>query len=406
MLKNRDCYMKTLMEFKDKQVIKIVTGMRRCGKSSLLLLFAQKLLELGVPSERIIKMNFESMSFDSIRDYRDLYSNITSQLPKEGKVYLILDEVQMVERWEKAINAVSVDCDADIYITGSNAYLLSSELSTLLSGRFVEIKMLPLSFREYIDFNNFDAGVSHDEQFESFLKFGGMPAVSEYGFNQNRINDMLDGIFSTVILKDVMARNTVTDENLMGKIVRFMADNIGNPSSPNSTANFLASGREIHKNDKVPANRTVSTYMDMLEKAYIFYKLNRFDIKGKEYLKTQAKYYIVDTGIRNMLLGYRDADRGHILENVVCLELLRRGYRLSIGKVGDKEIDFIAENQDSRVYIQVAETLRGAETLKRELASLAAVSDNHEKMIITSDHSFIKSENGIKLVNIIDFLLE
>lgn len=405
-MKNRDIYMKTLLDFKDKNVIKIVTGIRRCGKSSLLELFSEKLKELGVNEQNIIKINFESMRFSEITDYKKLYAYIEKNISKNGKTYIVLDEIQVVASWEKAINSFLVDFDVDIYITGSNAYLLSSELSTFLSGRYVEIKMLPLSFAEFLDFNSFDVGATDEEKFEYYLKYGGMPAIAEFNFDTNLINNMLEGIYSTVILKDVMSRNKLSDQALLQKIVMFLADNIGNVTSPNSIGNFLSSEGDLSAKKKNPANRTVENYITMLQNSFVFYGIKRYDIKGKQYLKTLGKNYIVDTGMRNMLLGYRDVDRGHILENVVFFELLRRGYRVSIGKIYEKEIDFVAETPDDKIYIQVSESIKNPDTLERELSPLREVNDNYEKIILSADRNFVKSYDGIKVRNIIDFLLK
>ena len=404
---NRDVYMSTLLEFKDKKVIKIVTGMRRCGKSTLLQLFAQKLLADGIPDKNIIQMNFESIQYDEIRNYVDLYSAVKKGIAPVGKSYIILDEVQMVNSWERAINSLFVDYDADIYITGSNAYLLSSELATLLSGRYVEIKMLPLSFQEFMDFHVFEESVIEEEKFERYLMFGGMPAAAEYGFQQQRINEMLEGVYSTVVLKDVVARNNINDPALLQKIVLFLADNIGNITSPNRIGNFLMDDRAVEtEKGKSPASRTVENYILALQNAFIFYGIKRYDVKGKQYLKTLGKYYIVDTGIRNMLLGYRDVDRGHILENIVYFELLRRGYRVSIGKIGEREIDFIAEKPDDKKYYQVTESLLGESVREREFAPLRDIRDNYEKIVLSMDKSFIHSYDGIKQKNIIEFLME
>lgn len=405
-MKNRPDYLKVLREFKDKKVIKIVTGIRRCGKSSLLQLFAQSLVESGVPVDKIIQMNFESMAYREIEDDLNLYNYLRHKIQPMGKTYIILDEVQMVSQWERAINSLQVDFDVDIYITGSNAYLLSSELSTLLSGRYVEIKMLPLSFKEFLDFHEFAVGIGLDEKFQNYLQYGGMPAIAEYNFNQPRINEMLEGVYATVILKDILERNKVGDQPLLQKIVRFLADNIGNIVSPNSIGNILAHEGNLDKSKKSPASRTVESYLDMLHKSYIFYSAGRYDIKGKQYLKTLGKHYIVDMGIRNMLLGYRDADRGHILENIVFLELLRRDYKVYIGKIGEKEIDFIAEKPAEKLYVQVTETMLGEETRTRELTPLMEVKDNYEKVILSLDKNYITSYEGIKVKNIIDFLLE
>jgi predicted AAA+ superfamily ATPase len=403
---DRPTYMKTLQEFRDKKVIKIVTGIRRCGKSTLLLMFAEYLRRSGVPENRIIHMNFESYRWKDLTDYQKLHDAVAERIIPGGKTYIILDEVQMVQGWPKAIDSFLVDFDTDIYITGSNAYLMSSELSTLLSGRYAEIKMFPLSFREFLDFNTFAPDVSLDEKFQKYLQFGGMPAVSEYDFNQERINDVLQGIYSTVILKDVLERNKIAEQALLRKIVAFLADNIGSTVSPNSIGNFLASQDSVDKSKKNPASRTVEMYIGYLQSAFIFYGAQRYDIKGKQYLKTLGKYYIVDTGLRNMLLGYRDTDRGHILENTVYFELLRRGYRVSIGIVGGKEIDFVAEKPERKMYVQVAESISGAETRERELAPLQSIPDNYEKIVLSMDRSYVNSYAGIKTENVIDFLLE
>jgi hypothetical protein len=403
---DRPAYMKTLQEFRDKKVIKIVTGIRRCGKSTLLLMFVEYLRKSGVPEDHIIHMNFESFQWKDITDSQELYDTIAKRIVRTGKTYIILDEVQMVQGWSKAIDSFLVDFDVDIYITGSNAYLMSSEFSTLLSGRYVEIKMLPLSFREFLDFNTFAPDVSVDEKFQKYLQFGGMPALSEYDFNQERINDVLQGIYATVILKDVLERNKIADQAPLKKIVAFLADNVGNIVSPNSISNFLASQSDISKDKKNPASRTVETYIGYLQNAFVFYSAPRYDIKGKQHLKTLGKYYIVDTGLRNMLLGYRDTDRGHILENVVYFELLRRGYRVSIGLLGGKEVDFVAEKPEHMMYVQVAESMASAETRERELAPLQNIPDNYEKVVLSMDKSYVTSYAGIKAQNIIDFLLK
>ncbi|MDR1649767.1 MAG: ATP-binding protein [Synergistaceae bacterium] len=399
--------MNALREFRDTSFIKIVTGIRRCGKSTLLKLFSGELRQSGVDEAHILEINFESMRYRDILHYLSLYDYVKAKMPELGKTYLFFDEIQMVRDWQRAIDSFCVDFDVDIYVTGSNAYFLSSEFATLLSGRCVEIRMLPLSFHEFLDFYAFGPSIGLEEKFQTYLKFGGMPAIHEIGFNEPRVNDMLEGVYSTVILKDVMERNKLTDQTLLRKIVTFLADNLGNVTSPNSISKVLANeGRAgVREQRKAPASRTVDNYIEMLQNAFIFYGASRYDIKGKQLLKTLNKYYIVDIGIRNMLLGYRNMDRGHILENVVYLELLRRGYRVFIGKAGEKEIDFVAERPSDRKYIQVAETLAGEETRSRELEPLRSVADNYEKIVLSMDRSFIQSYDGIKAVNIIDYLL-
>ena len=404
----RDTYMNTLLSFKDKDMVKIITGIRRCGKSTLLAMFVEKLLECGVSQSNIIRINFESLQYEAIKDYKDLYHEVAGRMKAPGKYYIILDEVQMVSGWMRAVNSFRVDFDADIYITGSNAFLLSSDFATMLSGRYIEIKMLPLSFKEYLAFNTFDASISDDQKFDSYLKYGGMPTVAENNFRQRDINVALDGIYSSVILRDVVERNKITDQALLRKLVLFLADNIGNLTSPNNIGNALVHEGDLdeEKKRKNPAGKTISAYITALEKAYVFYGASRFDIKGKQYLKTQSKYYMVDTGIRNMLLGYRDVDRGHILENVVYFELLRRGYDVSIGKTGEKEVDFIAVNPEEKKYYQVTESMAGESTRERELKPLRGINDNYEKVVLSMDRSFVSSYGGIKVLNLVDFLLD
>ena len=405
-MKNRDEYLKKLIVFKDKSQIKVITGVRRCGKSALLELFKEYLLkECNADAKNIVQINFELEEFRNIVDSTDLYDYIKERIKKtKGTVYLLLDEIQVVKNWEKAVNSLNIDSDVDIYITGSNAYLLSSELSTFLSGRYVEIKMLPLSYKEFLDFNNLE---SSRENFDLFLKYGGMPAVSEYEFNEVGTYTMLEGIYSTAMLKDVIERNNFGNEKLLRNIVLYLSDNIGSFISARNISNYLSSNKEYVEDEKKgTGHSTVLSYISALEKAFIFYPVSRYDIKGKEYLKTLQKYYIVDTGIRNMLLGYRDVDRGHILENVVYLELLRRGYKVSIGKVGSKEVDFVATKPDEKTYFQVTESLLDKSVKERELSALQSIKDHHEKVILSMDVNFVMSENGIKFKNIIDFLLE
>ncbi|MCL2249468.1 MAG: ATP-binding protein [Oscillospiraceae bacterium] len=400
-MKNRQSYINTLLEFLDKEVIKVIMGVRRCGKSTLMKLFIDELKKRKIPPKNIIHINFESMKYSDITDYRLFYDYVAEYISENGRTYLLIDEPQNVIGWEKAVNSFKVDFDCDIYITGSNARLLSSELSTLIAGRYVEIDLYPLSYKEYLDFHGID---KNDKTFQGYLKFGGFPSIVELGDNVDRINDVLDGIYNTVIVKDVIAKNKIKDEELLQKIVAFLADNVGNSTSSNSIANSLLSDRRIENTQRAPAASTVESYISALQKAFIFYEARRYDIKGRNLLKTLGKYYIVDIGLRNMLLGYRDIDRGHILENVVFLELKRRGYNIFIGKVGEKEIDFIAEKASHKMYIQVCETLGDDKTLERELAPFLAIQDNYEKMIITNDKTFVESYEGIKIKNVTEWL--
>lgn len=396
------------MEFKDKDIVKIVTGIRRCGKSTLLDLYVDYLLNNGVKAENILHMNMESLQHRDLLGYLAFYDYVSRRIVKGEKNYLIFDELQAVTHWEKAIESFRLDFDVDIYITGSNAYLLSTEFSTLLSGRYVEIRLLPLSFAEFLTFYSFEPSVTMEDKFQKYLQFGGMPILKQFDFNTARVNEVLEGIYSTVILRDVLQRNKATDQTLLNKLVLFLADNIGSVNSPNKIGNVLSNEGDIDhaKGKHNVAGKTVDKYIEMLKSAFIFYSVSRYDIKGKQLLKTLGKNYIIDLGFRNMLLGYRDADRGHILENVVFLELLRRDYRVSIGKIGETEVDFIAEKPDEKIYIQVTETMSGEATRERELRPLRLISDNYEKIVLSMDKSFIKSYEGIKAVNIIDFLLD
>lgn len=403
---NRPAYLNQLIQNKDVDLVKIVTGIRRCGKSALLDLFHQYLVESGITESNIIHMNLESLRYRSITDYLTFYDYVSERIAKEGKTYLIFDEPQAVEHWEKAIESFRLDFDVDIYITGSNAYMLSSEFSTLLSGRYIEIRLLPLSFKEFLTFYEFSESITMEEKFQRYLQFGGMPILREYHFNEPRSNQALEGIYSTVVLRDVLQRNPQADPATMQKIMLFLCSNIGSITSPNSIGNVLSNEGDI-KTGKVKniAGKTVEKYIAMLRSAFIVSSVGRYDVKGKQLLKTLGKNYIVDIGFRNMLLGYRDVDRGHILENIVYLELIRRDYNVYIGKVGETEIDFVAEKPNEKLYIQVTESMQSTETRERELRPLRMISDNYEKIVLSMDHSYINSYDGIKSINLIDWLL-
>lgn len=397
---NRENYMNKLLSYKDTEFIKVITGIRRCGKSSLLKLFMNKLKEEN-SRINIIYMNFESFEFDKIIDYKDMYIEIKKQIRGKEKAYILLDEVQRVTNWEKCVNALSVDFDCDIYITGSNAYLLSSELSTYLSGRYIEIKMLPLSFKEFLEFSNFKSNVSIDEKFNQYMQYGGMPGVIKLSNDYDLFNDAIKGIYNTVFMKDVIEKNKLTDASLLEKVLKFLMSNTGSLISSKKIADFLTS-----QGTKVTHN-TILNYLTMLENAYIIYKAPRYDIKGKELLKTLEKYYIVDIGIRNSILGFRDSDYGHIIENIVFLELLNKGYTVTVGKNDSLEVDFIATTSKEKKYYQVTLSLLEENVRNREFAPLKNINDNYEKTILTLDRVYNEtSEEGIKCRNIIDFLLE
>ena len=403
---NRPAYLQQLIEHRDVELVKIITGIRRCGKSSLLDLFHQYLLDSGVEPQQIIHMNLESLRYRDLTDYLPFYDYVSERIAPAGKTYLLFDELQAVTHWEKAIESFRVDYDVDIYITGSNAFLLSTEFSTLLSGRYVEIPMLPLSFKEFIRFYEFAPSVSVEEKFQRYLQFGGMPILREYKFNEARSNQALEGIYSTVVLRDIMQRSNQVSQNILQKIMMFLCSNIGSITSPNSIGNVLSNEGDIQSGKgKNIAGRTVDKYISLLRNAYIFYTVGRYDVKGKQLLRTMGKNYIVDLGFRNMLLGYRDADRGHIIENIVFLELLRRDYRVYIGKMGDTEVDFVAEKPHDKIYIQVTESMQSPETRERELRPLRMIRDNYEKIVLSMDRSYIDSYDGIKALNLVDWLL-
>lgn len=430
-LKNRDLYLDKLIAFKDTEPVKIVTGIRRCGKSSLLKLMVEHLKNNGIDADRIIEMNFESGEYKDMTS-DEVYSFVKSKCG-EKRMYLFFDEIQRIDKWEEAINAFRVDLDCDIYVTGSNAYLLSSEYSTYLSGRCVEIKMLPLSFKEFIRFNDLElklvksalggekkvivdgAGTQYslNEVFDAYLRFGGMPGIADVGLEQDRAFILLDGIYSTVVIRDILEREKrrgqrqITDAVLLRKIILFLCDNIGSSVSATSIGNILVNEGllEVGKRKGKPSGHTIQAYIETLLESYFFYDIKRFDIKGKEYLRTLGKYYIVDAGLRNYLLGIRDRDRGHIIENVVYLELLRRGYDVAIGKLDNMEIDFIAADTTDKLYVQVTESMALETVRARELAPLQKVSDNYEKIVLSMDDGTISYE-GIKQINLIDWLLQ
>lgn len=397
---NREKYLSKLKKTKNLDLIKVITGIRRSGKTTLLLMYRDFLLNSGVCDENIIYINFESGSYNNLINSLDLYNYIKDKI-NNGKNYILLDEIQMVTNWQKAVNSIKVDFDTDIYITGSNAYLLSGELATLLSGRYIEIKMYPLSFKEFIDFNKGAFG-NNDEIFEKYLKYGGLPSISSMYCEPEIINSYLTDIYNSVIKKDIIDRNNIKDVHLLEKIIIYLSSNIGSLVSPNSMSNYLSSNKIVSNCN----HQTIDNYLIMLQNSFIIYKANRYDIRGKELLKTLGKYYISDLGIRNNLLGFKNIFEGHILENIVFLELLRRGYKVYVGKIGDCEVDFVAEDVNEVKYYQVTQSLNDENVFKREMRSLQMINDNYEKTIITMDRSINNNIDGIKIKNIIDFLLE
>lgn len=431
-LKRRDIYLNKLIGFRDTEPVKVVTGIRRCGKSSLLKLMIQHLKDTGVLPEQIIEMNFESFDFRGM-GAEDIYGYVKERIVPKKRMYLFFDELQRIEAWEDAINAFRVDLDCDIYITGSNAYLLSSEYSTYLSGRCVEIKMLPLSFKEFLDFNGFEVKKTQSalggfrkqvfdgngeryelrEAFDAYMQFGGMPGIADVGLEQEKALSLLDGIYSTVVVRDILEREKrrdrrqITDPALLRKIVLFLADNIGSNVSAASIGNTLVNEGLLDdgKRKGAPSAHTVQAYVNALLESYFFYEIKRFDIKGKAYLRTLGKYYIVDIGLRNYLLGFRNRDSGHAIENVVYFELLRRGYDVAIGKVGNAEVDFIASTANEKKYIQVTESMMSEDVRRRELAPLQNIHDNYDKIVLSLETGLDISYEGIKSENLMDWLL-
>ena len=432
-LKNRDRYLKKLIGFQDTEPVKVITGIRRCGKSSLLKLMIRHLRETGIEQEQIVEMNFESHDFRNMTS-DEVYNYVKEKAVPGKRMYLFFDELQRIDAWEDMVNSFRVDLDCDIYITGSNAYLLSSEYSTYLSGRCVEIKMLPLSFREFLDFHNFEVretgsalggtrrqafdqgGERYDlrEVFDAYMRFGGMPGIADIGLDQEKALSLLEGIYSTVVVRDILEREKrrgqrqITDSALLRKIVLFLADNIGSNVSVSSIGNTLMNEGLLEggKRRGTPSAHTVQAYIDALLESYFFYEIKRFDIKGKEYLRTLGKYYIVDIGLRNFLLGFRNQDSGHAIENIVYFELLRRGYDVAIGKIGNQEVDFIATTADDKLYIQVTESMQSEDVRKRELAPLQKIRDNYEKLVLSLNPGLDASYDGIKSLNLVDWLLD
>ncbi len=398
-MKNRDLYLNKLIQFRDKPLIKVITGIQRCGKSTLLHLFEKHLLETGISADYIIRMNFESFEFNDVTNYKELHTLIQNRLTNKDEChYLLLDEIQQIPSWEKVVNSFLVDANVDIYLTGSNAYLLSSELSTLLSGRYVEIKMQPLSFKEYLDFTG-DNKEALPQLFANYLRYGGLPTITDLLDRPDTIGPFLEGVYNTVLIKDVIERNKIRDPALLENILKYIAANIGNVVSTKKISDYLtSSGRKV-------TSETIDNYLKMLENAFIIYKANRYDLKGKLFLKTLEKYYLVDMGLRNQLTGLYNTDYGHVLENIVYLELLRRGYAVTIGKIGTLEVDFVATKSDEKNYYQVSTTILDETTRQRELRPLEAISDNYPKFILTMDNPVFNDYSGIKIVNILDFLL-
>lgn len=398
-------YLDQLINWKDEQVIKVVTGIRRCGKSTLLLQFQQWLKENGVTDEQIVSVNFEELEYEELLDYKKLYQYLKERLVSGKTTYIFLDEIQKVSSFEKVVDSLYVKPNVDLYITGSNAYMLSGDLATLLTGRYVEIKMLPLSFGEFLSMT----GLEPEQGFPEYLRSGGMPYIAAMNRTDEKVSTYLEGIYNTVIVKDIEDRQArkesdpskrkITDIALLKTIAKYLASVIGNPVSVRSITDYLISnGRKISPN-------TVNDYVEALTESFIFYPAERFDIVGKQLLKANRKMYIVDLGLRNHILPRRNYDLGFSLENMVYFELLRRGYKVTIGRVGNTEVDFVAEKQGAYEYFQVTADMTAKETFDREIRPLENIRDNYEKTILTMDRLTPGNYNGIQVRYLLDWLI-
>lgn len=400
-------YLEKLKLWKDEQVIKVVTGIRRCGKSTLLMQYQDYLKQSGVDADRIIAINFEELEYEELCDYKKLYEYIKARLSSDKTTYIFLDEIQKVPYFEKAVDSLYVKQGTDIYITGSNAYMLSGDLATLLSGRYVEISMLPLSFAEYLQVNSKDK----DSAFADYMRYGGMPFIATAEKTEEKITTYLEGIYNTVIVKDIEDRQKrkewdnsdtgrITDISLLKTVAKYLSSVIGSLVTVRSITNYLvSSGRKISPN-------TVSDYVNALTESFIFYPAERFDIVGKQLLKTNTKYYMVDLGIRNLILPKKSYDLGFSVENVVYFELLRRGYKVSVGKYGNTEIDFVAERNGELEYIQVTADMTAKETFDRALAPLTTIKDNYRKRVLTLDKFTVGNYDGIEVKNVVEWLTD
>lgn len=394
---SREEYLQKLKDFRDKDVIKIVTGIRRCGKSTLLEIFQGYLQENGVDKDHIIFLNFEDYNNINLLEPKALHGFIQDKIIDDRMYYVFLDEIQNVKDFPRVVDSLNLKKNVDMYLTGSNAYMLSSETATLLAGRYIEVKMLPLSFKEYVE----SCGDKKElnKKYRNYLRFSSFPYATMLNENEERIQEYLEGIYSTVILKDIVSRKKVTDAMMLESVIRFVFDNIGNLASTKKISDTMTSdGRKIDV-------KTVEKYITALMESFVVYQAKRYDVKGKNYLKTLDKYYVVDIGLRYMLLGSKNADTGHILENIIYLELIRRGYKVYVGKVENEEVDFVAMNSKGTIYYQVAASVRDESTLERELRPLQKISDHYPKYILTLDEDPDADYDGIRRINALDFLL-
>jgi len=390
-------YLQILKDFKDKDIIKIVTGIRRCGKSTLMEIFQDYLKEYGVDENHIISINFEDYNYVDLLEPKALHTYVQDKLIDHKMYYVFFDEIQNVKDFPRVVDSLNLKKNIDIYLTGSNAYMLSSEIATLLSGRYVEVKMLPLSFKEFVEFTGDRKDLG--KKYLNYLKYSSFPYTTMLDENEERITEYLQGIYSTVMLKDIISRKKVSDVMMLESVIRFIYNNIGNLMSTKKISDTMTSdGRKLDV-------KTVEKYISALLQSFIIYQVKRYDVKGKNYLKTLDKYYVVDIGLRYMLLGTKNADTGHILENVIYLELIRRGYKVYVGKIESEEVDFVAMNSKETIYYQVSASVRDEGTLARELRPLQKITDNYPKYILTLDEDPEADYEGIRRINAIDYLL-
>lgn len=394
---SRAGYLKILKDFKDKDIIKIVTGIRRCGKSTLMEIFQEYLRENSVDESHIISINFEDYNFVDLLEPKSLHTYIQNKMTDSKMYYVFFDEIQNVSDFPRVVDSLNLKKNIDLYLTGSNAYMLSSEIATFLSGRYVEVKMMPLSFKEYVEFVGDRNELS--KKYLNYLKYSSFPYATMLDENEERITEYLQGIYTTVMLKDIISRKKVSDVMMLESVIRFMFDNIGNLMSTKKISDTMTSdGRKVDV-------KTIEKYIYSLMESFIIYQAKRYDIKGKNYLKTLDKYYVVDIGLKYLLLGSKNSDIGHILENVIYLELIRRGYQVYVGKVESEEVDFVAINRKGTIYYQVSATVRDPATLTRELRPLQKISDHYPKYILTLDEDPEADYDGIRRINALDFLL-
>lgn len=404
----RHNYLEQLIKWKDENIIKVITGIRRCGKSTLLLQYRDWLQQQGVSEEQIIYLNFEDLAYEDLCDYKKLYQYIMGRVSKNQRAYLLFDEIQRVQDFERAVNSLSLQKNIDIYLTGSNAFILSGELATYLSGRYVEISILPFSFAEYAEIAS---GEDKEKLFAGYLEFGGFPYVAAFvkGEEKSKISMYFEGIYNTILIKDIEERQSrkekenmrkVTDIALLKNIAKFMASSVGNPLSVKSITDYINStGRKVSQN-------TIADYLEVLTEAFVFYSVERFDIQGKQLLKSSPKYYMVDLGLRRFLVARKDYDLGFSLENVIYFELLRRGYSVNIGKFGKQEVDFVCQKDNKLAYFQVTASMLDEKTFEREISPLKAIKDNYPKIILTLDKVNLGNYEGIEVINALDWLLE